>query len=323
MAYLTELNEDDIKNISFNYGLLDYISFTPIYEGIQNSNYIISTISNKYIFTIFDDTYVAKNLQIFLDLMLFLNRSGFKCPCPITNKNNNLVSYLNNKPSSLVSFIKGKSLTRHRVTHLYYLAQSIAQLHSIALIFPYTIKKRFNKKFYNSTINDHLNIIANYNSNLINIFNNTLFEYTNLIKVNLPTGIIHGDLFPDNVLFDKGEISGFIDFYYASKDYLISDIAIVIISWCFTSKNDKTVELDIKKVRMLLSSYHKIRNISYSELISLNIVCKMYCIRFFLTRLIDKKSQKDSKKVLTKDPNEYIHKLLYFNKNTINFEQVI
>ena len=323
MAYLTELNEDDIKNISFNYELLDYISFTPIYEGIQNSNYIISTISNKYIFTIFDDKYVAKNLQIFLNLMLFLNRSGFKCPCPITNKNNNLVSYLNNKPSSLVSFIKGKSLTRHRITHLYYLAQSIAQLHSIALIFPYTIKKRFNKKFYNSTINDHLNIIANYNSNLINIFNNTLFEYTNLFKAKLPTGIIHGDLFPDNVLFDKGEISGFIDFYYASKDYLISDIAIVIISWCFTSVNDKAVELDIKKVRMLLSSYHKIRNISYSELISLNIVCKMYCIRFFLTRLIDKKSQKDSKKVLTKDPNEYIHKLLYFNKNTINFEQVI
>jgi homoserine kinase type II len=323
MAYLTELNEDDIKNISFNYKLLDYVGFTPIYEGIQNSNYIISTISNKYIFTIFDDEYVAKNLQIFLDLMLFLNRSGFKCPCPITNKNNNLVSYLNNKPSSLVSFINGKSLSRHRITHLYYLGQSIAKLHNIALIFPYTIEKRFNKKFYNSTINDHLNIIANYNSNLVNIFNNTFFEYTNLIKENLPTGIIHGDLFPDNVLFYKGEVSGLIDFYYASKDYLISDIAIVIISWCFTFKNDKAVELDIKKVRMLLSSYHKIRNISHNELISLNIVCKIYCIRFFLTRLIDKKSQKDSKKVLTKDPNEYIHKLLYFNNNTINFEQII
>ena len=74
---------------------------------------------------------------------------------------------------------------------------------------------------------------------------------------------------------------------------------------------------------MLLSSYHKIRNVSYNELRSLNIVCKMYCIRFFLTRLIDKKSQKDSKKVLTKDPNEYIHKLLYFDKNTLNFEQII
>ena len=323
MAYLTELNEDDIKNISFNYKLLDNVSFTPIYEGIQNSNYIISTISTKYIFTIFDDKYVAKNLQSFLDLMLFLNRSGFNCPYPITDKNNNLVSFLNNKPSSLVSFINGKSLSRHRLTHFDYLAQSIAQLHTITLKFPNTIEKRFNKKFYNSAINDHLHIIASYNTDLINIFNNTLFEYTNLIKVNLPTGIIHGDLFPDNVLFYKGKIGGFIDFYYASQDYLISDIAIVIISWCFTSKNDKAVELDIKKVRMLLSSYHKIRNISYSELISLNIVCKMYCIRFFLTRLIDKKSQKDSKKVLTKDPNEYIHKLLYFNNNTINFEQII
>ena len=323
MAYLTELNEDDIKNITFNYKIIDYVSITPIYEGIQNSNYIITTKSRKYIFTIFDDMYVARNLQKFLKLMLFINKSGFNCPCPITDSSLNLVSYLNKKPSSLVSFLDGKSLYKHRLSHFNFLGRDLAKLHNISKKYPYTIKKRFDKNFYNSTINANLNIIINYNLNLIDIFRSVLFAYNNLKNTNLPSGIIHGDLFPDNVLFNKGKIGGFIDFYFASKDYLISDIAIIIISWCFNTKSCNKIELNMNKVRILLYNYDKIRKISFNELSSLSIVCKIYCLRFFLTRLLDKNSQKDSKKVLTKEPNEYIYKLLYFNNNTINFEQVI
>ena len=323
MAYLTELNEDDIKNITFNYKILDYESFTPIYEGIQNSNYIITTKSRKFIFTIFDDKYVANNLQKFLEFMLFINKSGFNCPCPFTDISQNLVSKLNNRPSSLVTFLEGKSLYKHRSSHFSFLGQDLAKLHKITLKYPYIIKKRFDKNFYNSNIKDNLNIIENYNLNLINIFKSSFFAYSNLNKTKLPSGIIHGDLFPDNVLFNKGNIGGFIDFYYASKDYLISDIAIIIISWCFNTKNGNKIELNMNKVRLLLSNYDKIRKIAFYELLSLSIICKIYCIRFFLTRLLDKNSQKDSKKILTKDPNEYIHKLLYFHNNTINFEQVI
>ena len=323
MAYLTELNEDNIKNIIFNYKILDYINCTPIYEGIQNSNYIITTKSKKYIFTIFDDKYVASNLQKFLELMLFVNKAGFNCPCPITNNNYKIVSYLNNTPCSLVSFLNGKSLNNHRLSHISILGQNIAKLHKITLKYPYIIKQRFNENFYNSTINDNLNIIKGYNLNLINIFEYSLFEYKNINKTKLPIGIIHGDLFPDNVLFNKGNVIGFIDFYYASKDYLISDIAIIIISWCFSKKNNLQIKLNMNKVKILLSTYNKIRKISFNELSSLNAICKIYCIRFFLTRLIDKNHQKDAKKVLTKDPNEYIHKLLYLNNNTISFEKVI
>ena len=323
MAYLTELHEDDIKNIVFNYKILDYISFTPIYEGIQNSNYIINTKTRKYIFTIFDDKYVADNLQKFLGFMLFINKSGFNCPCPINNNNLNLVSYLNNRPSSLVSFLDGKSLSKHRSLHFKLLGQYLAKLHKITVKYPYVITKRFDKKFYTSTINDNLNIIENYNLNLIDIFKSSLSAYSHLNSTKLPSGIIHGDLFPDNVLFNKGNIGGFIDFYYASKDYLISDIAIIIISWCFKTKSGNKIELNMNKVKMLLSNYDIIRKITFYELLSLSIICKIYCIRFFLTRLLDQNSQKDSKKVLTKNPNEYIHKLLYFNNNTISFEQVI
>ena len=323
MAYLTELNEDDIKNIIFNYNIIDYVSFTPIYEGVQNSNYIINTKSNKYIFTIFDDKYVANNLKSFLDYMFYLHKSGFHCPCPITNNNLKLVSYLNNIPSSLVSFLNGKSLNNHRSSHISILGQYLAKLHISSLKYPYLIKKRFDERFYNSTIADNLDIIKNYNLNLINVFKNSFSAYNSIDITKIPSGIIHGDLFPDNVLFNKGNIGGFIDFYYASKEYLISDIAIIIISWCFNTKSGSKIELNMNKVRILLSNYDKIRKITLNELSSLSIICKIYCIRFFLTRLLDQNSQKDSKKVLTKDPNEYIHKLLYFNNNNISFEKVI
>jgi len=323
MAYLTELNKEDIKNIIFNYKLLDYISYTPIYDGVQNSNYIITTKKRKYIFTIFEDNYVANNLKEFLKLMIFLKKSGFSCPFPITDRNNNLVNLVSNKPSSLLTYLNGKFLYRHKLSHLHQLGGYVAKLHNISLKYPNHIKQRFDKKFYVNTILENNSLILEYDITIKNKFENIINDYNNLNKINIPKGIIHGDLFPDNVLFNKGKIEGFIDFYFSNYDYLISDIAIVIISWCFYHTNNKSIQLNMDKVKILIISYNKYRNISYNELSSINIICKIYCIRFFLTRLIDKKNKKNSKKILTKDPNEYIYKLLYFYTNNINFEQII
>jgi homoserine kinase type II len=322
MAYLTELNEDDIKNIIFKYKLIDYICCTPIYEGVQNSNYIITTKQKKYIFTIFDDKYVATNLNDFLQLMLFLNKSGFYCPTPIKDRKSNIINSVHNKPCSLLTFLYGKYLSKYRLSHFNLLGKDVAELHVLTLKYAKRIKQRFNHNFYINTFKDNNRLILEYNSNIENIFNNVIHDYRNLNKVTMAKGIIHGDLFPDNVLFYKAKISGFIDFYFSNYDFLISDIAIIIISWCFDINNFK-LNLNMVKVNILLRSYNSIRKISNNELLALNIMCKIYCIRFFLTRLIDKKDKKDSKKVLTKDPKEYMYKLLYFDKNHINFEQVI
>jgi homoserine kinase type II len=322
MAYLTELNEDNIKNIVFKYKLVDYIKCTPIYEGIQNSNYVITTKKQKYILTIFEDKYVASNLDNFLHLMLFLKKSGFTCPTPIKDSKSNIINLVSNKPYSLFTFLNGKSLSKSRLSHFNLLGIDIAKLHIISFKYSKKLRQRFNNNFYINTFKDNNSIILEYNSNIENIFHNVINDYRNLNKFILPKGIIHGDLFPDNILFNKGKISGFIDFYFSNYDFLISDIAIVIISWCFDTTN-YNLNLNMVKVNILLKSYNAIRKISNNELIALNILCKIYCIRFFLTRLLDKKNKKDSNKVLTKDPIEYIYKLLYFDKNHINFEQVI
>ena len=322
MAYLTELNEDDIKNIVFKYQLADCVNITPIYEGVQNSNYIITTNNKKYILTIFEDKYVASNLNNFLQLMLFLNKSGFSCPVPIQDNKRNIINLVSNKPYSLFTFLNGTSLSKYRLSHFKLLGIDIAKLHVITYNYSKNIRQRFNNSFYINAFKDNRSLILKYNSNIENIFNNVLHDYKNLNKISLSKGIIHGDLFPDNVLFNKEKISGFIDFYFSNYDFLISDIAIVIIAWGFHSTNYK-LNLNMAVVNTLLKSYNSIRKISYNELLALNILCKIYCIRFFLTRLIDKKDKKDSSKVLTKDPMEYIDKLIYFDKHHINFEQVI
>ena len=322
MAYLTELNEDDIKNIIFKYELADCVNITPIYEGVQNSNYIITTNNKKYILTIFEDKYVASNLNNFLQLMLFLNKSGFSCPVPIQDNKRNIINLVSNKPYSLFTFLNGTSLSKYRLSHFKLLGIDIAKLHVITYNYSKNIRQRFNNSFYINAFKDNRSLILKYNSNIENIFNNVLHDYKNLNKISLSKGIIHGDLFPDNVLFNKGKVSGFIDFYFSNSDFLISDIAIVIIAWGFHSTNYK-LNLNMAVVNTLLKSYNSIRKISYNELLALNILCKIYCIRFFLTRLIDKKDKKDSSKVLTKDPMEYIDKLIYFDKQHINFEQVI
>ena len=322
MAYLTELNEDDIKNIIFKYELADCVNITPIYEGVQNSNYIITTNNKKYILTIFEDKYVASNLNNFLQLMLFLNKSGFSCPVPIQDNKRNIINLVSNKPYSLFTFLNGTSLSKYRLSHFKLLGIDIAKLHVITYNYSKNIRQRFNNNFYINAFKDNRSLILKYNSNIENIFNNVLHDYKNLNKISLSKGIIHGDLFPDNVLFNKGKVSGFIDFYFSNSDFLISDIAIVIIAWGFHSTNYK-LNLNMAVVNTLLKSYNSIRKISYNELLALNILCKIYCIRFFLTRLIDKKDKKDSSKVLTKDPMEYIDKLIYFDKHHINFEQVI
>lgn len=322
MAYLTELNEDDIKNIVFKYQLADCVNITPIYEGVQNSNYIITTNNKKYILTIFEDKYVASNLNNFLQLMLFLNKSGFSCPVPIQDNKRNIINLVSNKPYSLFTFLNGTSLSKYRLSHFKLLGIDIAKLHVITYNYSKNIRQRFNNNFYINAFKDNRSLILKYNSNIENIFNNVLHDYRNLNKISMSKGIIHGDLFPDNVLFNKGKVSGFIDFYFSNYDFLISDIAIVIIAWGFHSTNYK-LNLNMAMVNTLLKSYNSIRKISYNELLALNILCKIYCIRFFLTRLIDKKDKKDSSKVLTKDPMEYIDKLIYFDKHHINFEQVI
>ena len=314
MAYVTNLSKKNIDYILLNYNILNFVNYTPIYDGIQNSNYIINTQSKKYILTIFEDTYVANNINFFLNLLLFCNKNNFICPMPILDKYNNIVNYINKKPSCIFSFIEGKSYKKTSLQNIKNVGIHLAKLHTITNKFNEKIKVRFDINFFNNLIIKKKVFFTKLDINLNNIFNDTLISYNNLNEKNLPKTIIHGDLFPDNVFFnDDNEITGFLDFYFSDYNYMISDLAIVIISWCFYINQDDAYVLNFNKVNILLKSYNSIRKIKNEEIAALNIICKLYCMRFMFTRITAKDYNYDNKKILTKNPHEYIDKLLYFN----------
>ena len=314
MAYVTNLSKKNIDNILLNYNILNYVNYTPIYDGIQNSNYIINTESKKYILTIFEDTYVTNNINFFLNLLFFCNKNNFICPMPILDKYNNTVNYINKKPSCIFSFIEGESCKEASLHNIKNVGIHLAKLHIITNKFHEKINVRFDINYFNNIIKKKQVFFSKINIDLINIFNDTLNSYNNLNEKYLPKAIIHGDLFPDNVLFNyDNEITGFLDFYFADYNYMISDLAIVIISWCFYISQDNTYVLNFNKVNVLLKSYNSIRKITNEEISALNIICKLYCMRFMFTRVIAKDCNYDKKRIFTKNPHEYIDKLLYFN----------
>ena len=313
MAHLTTLKQTNIDKIIFNYNILNFLNITPIYDGIQNSNYIINTKNTKYILTIFEDKYVINNINYFLKLLSFCKYNKFNCPAPIIDKNNNLINFINDKPSSLFSFIEGKPFNKE-ISNIQCVGKELAKLHLITKNFKNNIKIRFNINFFNNVINKYKSYFLENNPNLIQIFKDTIKDYKDLNKLYLPKAIIHGDLFPDNVLFkNKNEIAGFLDFYFSDYNYLISDLAIVIISWCFNSNEKNQYELNYKKMNDLLKSYNNIRNIHINEINALYVICKIYCMRFMFTRLLAINNNYDKNKIYTKDPNEYVEKLYYFN----------
>lgn len=322
MAYITKFKNKDLENILIQYNIIDYISYTPIYAGIQNSNYIINTKNKKFILTIFEDKFVIDNINFFLNLMIYCNNKKFFCPKPISDSFSNYTYYIDNKPSCIFSFLEGQSVIHVANHNLKSLGISLAKFHLSTLDFNESIKSRFNINFYNNIIHDFKEYFQHKNCNLLNIFNSTLNDFVNLKQRKLKKGIIHGDLFPDNVLFKYNKITGFLDFYFADINYLVSDIAIIIISWCFTINETNQYHLDLYKVSTLIKSYTDIREINSNDLDSINILCKIYCMRFTFTRLTDLNKQQDKGKIFTKNPDEYINKLLYLSKNNINFRLI-
>ena len=139
-----------------------------------------------------------------------------------------------------------------------------------------------------------------------------LIEIKKLWPKNLPKGIIHGDLFIDNIFFNKNKFSGFIDFYFSSNDYLMYEIAICINSLCFDKKRN-SFKINHKKVKSLINGYETIRSFTKKEKDALNTLCRGAALRYLLTRIYDYFNTPKTALIKIKDPNEYFQKLIFHN----------
>ena len=313
MAIYTKISSKEIKFIEKNYSLGKIISFKGIKKGIENTNYLLKTKNKNFILTIFEKRVRVKDIPFFMKLMDKLNLYKINCPKPQKNKRGNFLIKVKNKTASIVSFVEGKDKLKLTIKDCYTIGKNIAKFHKasrkIKLYRKNSMSLRECKKILNKMGNKYKKI----NSNLNILMKNSYLEVKNKWPKNLPHGIIHGDLFIDNIFFKKNKFHGYIDFYFACNDFLMYEVAICINALCFDKKKGKFI-FNKKKSKNLIMGYSKIRSLSKNEKKSLNILCKRAALRYLVTRSYDYLNTPKNAIIKIKDPKEYIQKLKIHNK---------
>jgi len=311
MAVYTKINKKDISYINKKFEVEKIINFKGIKQGIENTNYLLRSKNKKFILTIFEKRVSKKEIPFFMKLMDQLNNSKINCPKPLKDKNGNYLIRIKNKTACIVSFLKGKDKKKLNLKNCHNIGKMIAQMHLS------TKKIRLFRKNSMSikNLNPLLNSIKFKSKKFTNIDKFLKTNFKDIKKKwpkKLPTGIIHGDLFIDNIFFKNNKLSGIIDFYFAANDYFMYEIAICVNALCFDKKNSK-FKINKKKIKNLIKGYESIKKISIKEKKSLNILCRGAAMRYFLTRLYDYTNTPKTALIKIKDPREYYQKLLIHN----------
>ena len=233
MGVFTHISENDLNLFLKDYNLKKVQSIKGINEGIQNTNYKIRIDEKDFILTIYESINNTDDLDFFLSLMNFLSSKGIKCPTPIKNSSLNYIGNIKSKPAAILTFLEGKSVLDIKKDHTFEIGKVLAEMHLSTLDFPM-------KKINDLSISGWERLLIK-NKDKINKFETNLFrkieDQITKIKYewpkNLPSGVIHADLFPDNVLFKNGKVSGLIDFYFSCNDFFVYDLCICINAWCF------------------------------------------------------------------------------------------
>ena len=311
MAVYTKINKKDILYINKKFNNERFLSFKGIKQGIENTNYLLKSKNKKYILTIFEKRVSKKEIPFFMKLMDKLNASKLDCPKPLKNKDGKYLINLKNKTACIVSFLQGKDKKNLNIKNCYDVGRVIAQMHL------HTQKiKLFRKNSMGvKNLNPLLKSIKFKSKKFTNIDKFLKINFDNIKKKwpkKLPSGIIHGDLFIDNIFFKNNKLSGIIDFYFAANDYFMYEIAICINALCFDKINSK-FKINKSKIKNLIKGYESIRNISLKERKSLNILCRGAAMRYFLTRLYDYANTPKTAIIKIKDPREYYQKIIIHN----------
>ena len=311
MAVYTKISNKDIRLINSKFDIDEIKSFQGIRKGIENTNYLLKTKKEKFILTIFEKRVSNREIPFFMKLMDSLNQSKISCPKPLKDKNENYLIKLKNKTACVVSFLKGKDKQILNINNCYQVGKIISQMHSITKKLKFSRKNSMGIKNLNPLLKS-IKFKSKKNSNLEKFLTKNLSNIKKNWPLKLPSGIIHGDLFVDNIFFNKNKLSGVIDFYFAANDFFMYEIAICINALCFDKKNNK-FKINKQKVKNLIKGYESVRKITIKEKKSLNILCRGAAIRYLLTRLYDYSNTPKTALIQIKDPNEYYQKLITHN----------
>jgi homoserine kinase type II len=307
MAVYTDVPDDELRAFLADYALGEVVSCKGIAEGIENSNYLLRTERGTYILTLYERRVAPRELPFFLDLMDHLARKGIACPTPIRANDGAALRQLCGRPAAIVTFLDGMWPRRVRPAHCAALGRALAALHEAGLDFA---GRRVNalgvagwRLLYESCRARADEVRAGLEAEL----GQELESLANAWPSQLPQGVIHADLFPDNVFFRADKLSGVIDFYFACNDFLAYDIAICLNAWCF----EEDGSFNVTKARALIAGYRAVRPLDAAELAALPLLARGAALRFLLTRLYDLLNHPEGALVRPKDPLEYLAKLRF------------
>ena len=318
MAVYTKLSEKELKDFFSKYNLGKLLNYKGIKEGIENTNYFIQTEKGKFILTLYEKRVDEKDLPFFISLMRNLFDKKFPSPEPIINKNGNYISEISKKKAAVVTFLDGNAKKILSPDDCYEVGINTAKLHLITKSLSGKMENKLSvnswRKIYNKVKKD----CSKIHQNLPDIIEKNLDIIEKNWPKNIPSGIIHADLFPDNIFFKNNRISGIIDYYFSCYDFYAFEIAICLNALCFEGKNEN-LSFNVTKSKKFIDGYSSIRKLTEEEKKSLKVLCQGAAIRFLLTRVFDYLNLTEGAVVKIKDPVEYL-KRLEFHDNVENYQ---
>jgi homoserine kinase type II len=313
MAVYTKIDNRDLLSLSDSYELGKIVKSKGIKKGIENTNYLLKTNKSKFILTIFEKRVKKKDLPFFMSLMEKLNQKKIICPKPLKNNKGKHLSKIKNKSASIVTFLNGSDKTNLNHKNCFDIGKNIAKFHKATSKIKLYRKNSMSIKKLSGLLKSIKFKSNKISSKLKPTLNLCFKDIKSQWPKKLPGGIIHGDLFMDNIFFDKNKFSGFIDFYFSCNDYLMYEIAICINALCFDKKRN-SFKMNHRKIKNLIDGYETIRPFTKNEKNSLNILCRGAALRYLLTRIYDYLNTPKTALIKIKDPKEYLQKLIFHNK---------
>lgn len=315
MSVFTSVSVQQLQVWLQDYAIGELVDLKGISSGVTNTNYFVTTSQDKYVLTLFEHNALAE-LPYFIDLMSHLAAHGIPCPRPITDKNGVGLHMLNGKPAALVSCLNGRDITAPSVTQCAAVGTVLAQMHIAGLSFEkqYPQHQSINQRGADWRVRTAARVMSHLPIEDQQMLQETLAFQAEFDAEPLPMGVIHADLFRDNVLFDGDNVGGLIDFYYACHGVLGYDLAIAVNDWCVHADGS----LDAQRSEAMLQAYQAVRSFNAAELSAWSGLLRIAALRFWLSRLHDQIFPQAGELTHAKDPNHFKNILQQRTSCTVN-----
>ncbi len=309
MAVYTHIGAEDMSEIVREFGLGTLISAKGIAEGVENTNYFVDTSSGRYILTIYEKRVKTDDLPFFHALLDHLAQKG--CPVPRTMHDGSGTSLKmwRGKAMAMIEFLPGLSVSRPTTDQALAVGAALGHMHGAALDFPLSRPNAMGLEGWIAMAHQCGTALNEIEPNLQDrVTKECAFLRAHWPK-HLPHGIIHADLFPDNVLMTDDSVTGMIDFYFACTDVRAWDVAVTHAAWSFSADG---TEYHAPVGNAILAGYRQCFGLSDAEETAFNILARGACLRFLLTRAWDWLNTPADALVTRKDPLAFLNRLNHY-----------